>query len=223
MEAHQAAIVEIPEQSDRTGSSGYQVPNQAHARLQELRLRRHHNCRRRTAPPYSQRSICPASPTSQRPSCACDLECSPCCINHCLSSRLNVNTSIFAPEPFFVTSSSCRTPTDESIACCGTPFGAKTPGTNCFHTVLPSELVAVHQQCSVWRSTAKTLFGGLPAGARNPYHESQFCTPPRLRLGSRRTPLPQPPGRHSPLHLRPLRNLRARPGQQRSQSSSSAP
>src|ERR1700732_3689869 len=99
MEAHQAAIVEIPEQSDRTGSSGYQVPNQAHARLQELRLRRHHNRRRRTTPPYSQRSICPASPTSQRPSCACDLECSPCCINHCLSSRLNVHTSIFAPEP----------------------------------------------------------------------------------------------------------------------------
>jgi hypothetical protein len=29
MEAHQAAIIEIPEQSDRTGSSGYQVPNQA--------------------------------------------------------------------------------------------------------------------------------------------------------------------------------------------------
>src|ERR1700722_17463373 len=86
MEAHQAAIVEIPEQSDRTGSSGYQVPNQAHARLQKLRLRRHHNCRRRTAPPYSQRSICPASSTSQRPSCACDLECGPCCINHCLSS-----------------------------------------------------------------------------------------------------------------------------------------
>src|ERR1700723_1940292 len=99
MEAHQAAIVEIPEQSDRTGSSGYQVPNQAHARLQELRLRRHHNCRRRTAPPYSQRSICPASSTSQRPSCACDLECGPCCINHCLSSRLSLHTSIFAPEP----------------------------------------------------------------------------------------------------------------------------
>src|SRR5258708_11546196 len=99
MEAHQTAIVEIPEQSDRTGSSGYQVPNQAHARLQKLRLRRHHNRRRRTAAPYSQRSICPASPTSQRPSCACDLECSPCCIDHCLSSRLNVQTSIFAPEP----------------------------------------------------------------------------------------------------------------------------
>src|SRR5271163_2864497 len=44
-------------------------------------------------------SICPTSPTSQRPSCACDLECSPCCINHCLSSRLNVHISIFAPAP----------------------------------------------------------------------------------------------------------------------------
>jgi hypothetical protein len=29
MEAHHTAMVEIPEQSDRTGSSGYQVPNQA--------------------------------------------------------------------------------------------------------------------------------------------------------------------------------------------------
>src|ERR1700720_3261868 len=104
MEAHQAAIVEIPEQSDRTGSSGYQVPNQAHARLQELRLRRHHNRRRRTAPPYSQRSICPASPTPQRASCPCDLECSPCYINHCLSSRLNVHTSIIAPEPAYTVS-----------------------------------------------------------------------------------------------------------------------
>src|SRR5271170_4599002 len=117
MEAHQTAIVEIPEQSDRTGSSGYQVPNQAHARLQELRLRRHHNCRRRTAPPYSQRSICPALPTSQRPSCACDLECSPCCINYCLSSRLNVNTSIFAPEPHLspdeATTHLMRKPTQE--------------------------------------------------------------------------------------------------------------
>src|ERR1700730_10561790 len=99
MEAHQTAIVEIPEQSDRTGSSGYQVPHQAHARLQELRLPCHHNRRRRTAPLYSQRSICPTSPTSQRPSCACDVEYSTCCINHCLSSRLNVHTSIFAPEP----------------------------------------------------------------------------------------------------------------------------
>jgi transposase-like protein len=57
------------------------------------------NRRRRTAPLYSQRSICPTSPTSQRPSCACDVEYSTCCINHCLSSRLNVHTSIFAPEP----------------------------------------------------------------------------------------------------------------------------
>jgi hypothetical protein len=28
------------------------------------------------------------------------LMCVHCCINHCLSSRLNVHTSIFAPEPF---------------------------------------------------------------------------------------------------------------------------
>ncbi|WP_211256295.1 IS6 family transposase [Edaphobacter aggregans] len=56
----------IPEQSDRSGSSRYQVPKQAHTRLQELRLRRHHKPRRRTASPYSQGSICPASPRPQR-------------------------------------------------------------------------------------------------------------------------------------------------------------
>jgi hypothetical protein len=36
MEAHQAAIIEIPGQSDRTGSPRYQIPNKADARLQEL-------------------------------------------------------------------------------------------------------------------------------------------------------------------------------------------
>ena len=36
MEAHQVEIVEIPEQSDRTGSPRYQIPDWADARLQRL-------------------------------------------------------------------------------------------------------------------------------------------------------------------------------------------
>lgn len=57
MEAHQVAIVEIPEQSDRTGSPRYQIPNWADARLQEIRLRSHDHRRHRITPPYSQRAV----------------------------------------------------------------------------------------------------------------------------------------------------------------------
>jgi hypothetical protein len=86
-------IVEIPEQFDRTESSRHQVPNHTDARLQELRLRRHHHRRSRTTTACSQGPIRPASATPQRPSCACDLECRPCCINQGLHQCLPVPTS----------------------------------------------------------------------------------------------------------------------------------
>ena len=74
---HKAALVEVSEQSDRTGSSRHQVQNLPHARVQKLLICCNHHCRSGTASSYSQSSILLQSPPPQRSSCACTLECCP--------------------------------------------------------------------------------------------------------------------------------------------------
>src|SRR5450631_230872 len=67
MAARQVAIVELPEQSDRTGSSRYQIQNWADARLQELRLQSHYHRRHRITPPDSQRAVRAGASRFQEP------------------------------------------------------------------------------------------------------------------------------------------------------------
>jgi hypothetical protein len=100
MEAHQAANIEIPEQSGRARSSRDQVQNRTHARIQTLRLCCHHHCRSRITASYSERSIRPRILTPQRPSCARYLERCPSCVDQSFSKTSFYPLKLFAPEPF---------------------------------------------------------------------------------------------------------------------------
>jgi hypothetical protein len=99
MEAHQDANLEIPKHSGLAGSSRDQVQSRTHARIQALRLCRHHHCRSRATTLYSQRPIRPRTLTPQRPRCARYLERCPRCIDQSFSRTLLCPSKIFAPEP----------------------------------------------------------------------------------------------------------------------------
>ena len=78
---------------------GIKSRNSPHAWVQELLRRCRHDCRSGTASSYSQGTILPQPPPTQRPRCARTLECSARCLigNHV--ARRAAAVEKFAPEP----------------------------------------------------------------------------------------------------------------------------